>query len=81
MTCLDQSEASIYLGYFADQILDTLHTDTPQFLSLPVHQMKSLIRSELDLDIPLGIVVEPLLDVHLVHRLPIVVLLPLSPEK
>ena len=74
MNSLVKSEASIYLGHFTNKILDSLHTNTPQFLSLPVHQMKSLVRSKLDLDIPLGIVVEPLLDVHLVHCLPVVVL-------
>ena len=66
------------LRHFTHQILNTLDTDTTELLSFSVHQMESLIRPELDLDIPLGVVVEPLLDVHLVHGLAIVVLLPLG---
>ena len=40
--------------------------------------VRSLVWPKLDLDIPLGVVMKPLLHVHLVHRLPVVVLLPLG---
>ena len=38
--------------------------------------MEGLVRPELDLDVALGVGVQPLLDAHLVHGLAVVVLLP-----
>ena len=66
------------LGHLAHKVLHPLHTHAAQLLPLSVHQVEGLVGSELDLDVALGVVVEPLLDVHLVHRLSVVVLLPLG---
>ncbi len=55
-----------------------LDTNRSHLLSLTVHQMESLIRTKLDLSATLGVVVQPFLHIHLVHGLPVVVLLPLG---
>ena len=65
-------------GHLANEVLDALDAHAAQFFPLAVHEVEGLIRTELDLGIPLGVVVEPLLHAHLIHRLAVVVLLPLG---
>ena len=49
------------------EVVDLAHVHGPQLVALPVEQVEGVVRSELDLDGPRGVLVEPLLDVNLVR--------------